>query len=122
HEFWGTILQGVSAAGPITRFDTSKVPNKIACEIKDFDSTQYMDSKKARRFDRSIQYGIAASVQAVRDAQIDLTKMDADRAGVIEGTSVSGMESSFTGQTAYLTRSYRSMSPFTLINAYCGGG
>ena len=121
-EFWRTIRGGISAAGPITRFDTSKVPNKIACEIKDFNHEPYMDAKKSRRFERSIQYGIAASVQAVRDAAIDFRKMDADRVGVVEGTSVSGMESSFNGQTAYLTRGYRSMSPFTLINAYCGGG
>ena len=70
-EFWRTIRGGISAAGPITRFDTSKVPNKIACEIKDFNHEPYMDAKKSRRFERSIQYGIAASVQAVRDAAID---------------------------------------------------
>jgi 3-oxoacyl-[acyl-carrier-protein] synthase II len=120
--FWRSIVKGISAGGLITRFDTSTVPTKVGCELKDFDPKNYMDFKKARRFERSIQYGIAASAMAAKDAGIDFHKMDADRVGIIEGTSVSGMESSFKGQTAYLNKGYTSMSPFTLINAYCGGG
>ena len=120
--FWHSIIKGISASAPITRFDTSSVPTKIGCELKGFDPRNYMDFKKARRFELSIQYGIAASSMAVKDAKIDFQKLDADRIGIIEGTSVSGMESSFKGQTTYLNKGYSSMSPFTLINAYCGGG
>lgn len=120
--FWHSIVKGISAGAPITRFDTSSVPTKVGCELKDFDPKDHMDFKKARRFERSIQYGIAASAMAVKDAEIDITKMNADRVGMIEGTSVSGMEASFKGQTAFLNKGYTSMSPFTLINAYCGGG
>jgi 3-oxoacyl-[acyl-carrier-protein] synthase II len=120
--FWHSIRTGTSAASHITRFDTSSVPTKVGCEIKDFDAKRYMDFKKSRRFELSIQYGIAASHMAVQDAGLNLSELDPDRVGVVEGTSVAGMESSFKGQTTYLNKGYSSMSPFTLINAYCGGG
>ena len=84
-KFWHSVIKGISAGAPITRFDTSSVPTKIGCELKDFDPRNYMDFKKARRFELSIQYGIAASGMAVKDAHIDLQKLDADRAGIIEG-------------------------------------
>jgi len=121
--FWNTIRLGKSAACPVTRFDVSNLPNKIAAEIKGFDVSKYLDGKKAKRFDLSAQYGIAASVRAFQDAGLKSDDLDPDRIGVVEGTSVSGMESTFKGQTAFQSnRGYRSMSPFTLINAYSGGG
>lgn len=120
--FWDSIIKGRSAGGPVTRFDVSDLPTKVAAEVRDFNIGDYMDAKKARRFDLSAQYGLAASIAAVRDSGLKLDKMDPDRVGVAEGTSVSGMESSFKGQTAFESKGYRSMSPFTLINAYSGGG
>jgi 3-oxoacyl-[acyl-carrier-protein] synthase II len=121
-EFWRTIRRGESAANLVTRFDTSHVPNKIAAEIQQFEVGDYMEKKKGKRFDLSVQYGIAASRLAVDDARINFESIDPDRVGVIEGTSVSGMEASFKGQTAYEGKGYRSMSAFTMINAYSGGG
>src|SRR6185295_5024516 len=120
--FWESTRLGLSAARPVTRFDTTKLPCKIAAEIRDFDFGKHCDGRKGHRFDLSIQYGIAAARLATRDAQINISSMDPDRVGVVEASSVSGMESSFKGQTAFLTRGYRSMSPYTLINAYSGGG
>lgn len=120
--FWGSVRTGQSAAGPVTRFDVSGLPNKIACEVRDFDPSRYMDYKKARRFEVSIRYGIAAARMAAADAGVDFAKLDPDRAGIIEGTTVSGMESSFKGQSTFEQRGFKHMSPFTLINAYCGGG
>ena len=120
--FWRTVLDGSSAAGAVSRFDVSALPSKIAAEVREFDCSRYIDSKKARRFDRSIQYGIAAAVQAVRDSGLDLGGIDPDRVGAVEATSLSGMESAFRGQTDYLAKGYRRLSPFYLINAYCGGG
>lgn len=121
-QFWDTIRRGESAASPVTRFDTSHVPNKIAAQIEHFEVGDYIEKKKGKRFDLSVQYAIAASRLAVKDAAVHFESMDPDRVGVIEGTSVSGMEASFKGQTAYETKGYRSMSAFTLINAYSGGG
>jgi beta-ketoacyl-acyl-carrier-protein synthase II len=120
--FWESIVKGVSAAAPVTRFDTSAFPTKIGCEVKGFDPRQHMDFKKAKRFELSIQYGIAASRLAVKDAGIDFTKMDPDRVGVVEGTSLSATESSLKGQATLLSRGYTHMSPFALINGHFGGG
>ena len=120
--FWDSIRLGESAAAGVTRFDVGKLPNKIAAEVKGFNIGDYTDPKKGRRFDLSAQYGIAASMSAIKDAALDVKRLDADRIGVVEATSVSGMESSFKGQSAFYEKGYRSMSPFTLINAYCGGG
>lgn len=120
--FWSSVRTGTSAAGPVTRFDVSELPNKIACEVHDFNPSNYMDNKKSKRFEVSIRYGIAAARMAAADADVNFTKLDPDRAGIIEGSTVGGMESSFKGQTTFEQRGYRHMSPFTLINAYCGGG
>ncbi|MHB8521748.1 MAG: beta-ketoacyl-[acyl-carrier-protein] synthase family protein [Limisphaerales bacterium] len=120
--FWDSLRKGTSAATRVTRFETSNLPNKVAAEIKNFEGSRYMDAKKAKRFELSIQYGIAASRLAVEDAAIDFKKFDPDRVGVIEATTVSGMETWFKGQTEFLSKGYRHVSPFTLINAYWGGG
>lgn len=120
--FWKSVVQGESAAGKVTRFDTSNVPTKIAAEIKGFDCGRYMDPRKARRYDRSIQYGVSAARLAAEHAGIDFKKFDPDRAGIVEATSVSGMESTLKAHKAFLNKGYKSMSPFTFINAYCGGG
>jgi 3-oxoacyl-[acyl-carrier-protein] synthase II len=120
--FWNTLVKGESAADRVSRFDTSGVPNRIAAEIKKFDCGRYLDAKKARRFDLSIQYGMSAARLAVRDAAIDFRQLDPDRAGIVEATSVSGMESTLKAHSAFLEKGYKGMSPFTFINAYCGGG
>jgi 3-oxoacyl-[acyl-carrier-protein] synthase II len=121
-KFWDRIVRGDSAATQVTRFETSKVPYKIAAELQDFKLGDYMEAKKGRRFDLSVQYAVAASSLAAKDASVNFEQFDPDRVGIVEGTSVSGMEASFKGQTAFETKGYRSMSPFTLINAYSGGG
>jgi 3-oxoacyl-[acyl-carrier-protein] synthase II len=120
--FWNSLVNGVSAGVKVSRFDTSNVPNKIAAEIQDWDPCRYLDAKKARRFDRSIQYGISAARQATQDARLDFRNFDPDRVGIVEATSVSGMESTLNAHVAFLNKGYKGMSPFTFINAYCGGG
>jgi 3-oxoacyl-[acyl-carrier-protein] synthase II len=87
--FWTSVRAGTSAARKVTRFDASELPNQVACEIRDFNPTRYMDAKKPRRFELSILYGIAAARMASTDAGVDLAQQDPDRAGIIEGTSVS---------------------------------
>ena len=119
---WHNLRNGISGAVSITRFDTSSLPTKIGAEISGFDCGNYISPKKARRYDLSIQYGIAASIEAVRDSSLVISKMDPDRIGIIEATSLSGMESAFKGQVDYTEKGYRRLSPYYLINAYCGGG
>jgi 3-oxoacyl-[acyl-carrier-protein] synthase II len=120
--FWKTIRQGISAAGPLTRFDTTQLPSKIAAEVSDFDCAKYVGQKKAGRYDLTIQFGVAAAIQATRDARLDLARINPDRVGVIEASTLSNAEACFRGQKDYEARGYRRLSPFYLINAYSGGG
>ncbi len=120
--FWHTIQKGVSAAVPLTRFDTSNAPTRIAAEIQDFDATRYMDSKTARRLDRSLQYSVAAARLAASDARLDLGAVDPDRVGIVEGTSLSNNETAARTEIAYSQKGYRGVSPLAMINGYCGGG
>lgn len=121
-EFWDSTINGVSGAGYVTRFDTSRIPAKVAAEVKDFDPTQYMGAKTARRLERSLQFSVAAARLAAEDASLDFTKLDPHRAGVIEGTCMSNMEAAFRGKDDYRKRGYRSVSPSVMINAFVGGG
>jgi 3-oxoacyl-[acyl-carrier-protein] synthase II len=120
--FWDAAITGRSSAGAITRFDTGDLPTRIACEINDLNVGQFIDPKKAKRFERSVRYGLVAAHLAVKDAGIDPAAIGPDRSAVVEGASVGGMESSFRGQQAFENKGFRSMSPFTLINSYAGGG
>jgi len=122
HTFWSTIRSGISAAVPVTRFDVTGAPTRIAAEIQEFDGTRYMDSKTARRLDRSLQYSVAAARLAADNAKIDFSRIDQDRVGVVEGTSVSSNEAAHKTEEAYLKKGYRGVSPFALINGYCGAG
>lgn len=70
--FWSNVRGGVSAAAVVDRFDTSRLPVRIAAEVKNFDVTDYIKSRKPGRFDLTIQYGVAAATLAVKDAGIDL--------------------------------------------------
>jgi 3-oxoacyl-(acyl-carrier-protein) synthase len=90
--FWETIRDGKSAISLLSRFDTTHIPSKVAAEIKDFNPTLYMDTKSARRLDRSLQLSVAAARLATDDAGIDFSKVDADRTGVVEGSSLSNNE------------------------------
>jgi len=120
--FWSAVVEGRSGAGPLTRFEAGDLPCRIACEVKDLNVGQFIDPKKAKRFERAVRYGLVAARLAVNDAGIDLAQAGPDRLAVIEGASVAGMESSFKGQLAFENKGYRSMSPFTLINSYSGSG
>jgi 3-oxoacyl-[acyl-carrier-protein] synthase II len=91
-EFWDGLLNGVSGAGPITRFDTSKFKTKFACEVKEYDALNFFDRKESRKYDRFAQYAIVAADQAIIDAGLDQFKYDPDRVGVIWGSGIGGLE------------------------------
>ncbi|MEK7792146.1 MAG: beta-ketoacyl synthase N-terminal-like domain-containing protein, partial [Pseudomonadota bacterium] len=80
---WENIVSGKSGITRITRFDASNFTSQIAGEVKDFDIQQYLSAKEARRMDIFIHYGMAAAIQAVRDAGIeDTSQLDPERIGV----------------------------------------
>ena len=90
---WNALLNGVSGAGPITLFDASNFKTQFACEVKNFDPTQYIDRKEVRRLDRYSQLAIASATQAVEDANFDLETVNKDRVGVVFSAGIGGLKS-----------------------------
>lgn len=91
-EFWQNLLNGVSGAAPITRFDASKFKTRFACEVKGFDVSLYFDRKEARKQDVYSHYAIAAADEALKDSGLDLQAEDLSRFGVIWGSGIGGVE------------------------------
>ncbi|MCF6350345.1 MAG: beta-ketoacyl-ACP synthase II [Flavobacteriaceae bacterium] len=91
-EYWDALLSGVSGAAPITYFDASKFKTRFACELKNFEVTDFMHRKEARRMDKFTQYALVATDEAILDAGLDLEKEDLSRIGVIWGAGIGGLE------------------------------
>ncbi len=90
-EYWDGLINGVSGADNITQFDTSKFKTKFACEVKDFEPTNYLERKEARKIDRFTQFALIASDQAVNDAGISKDNVNVDRVGVIFASGIGGL-------------------------------
>ena len=91
-ETWEGLINGRSGAGPITQFDASKFKTQFACEVKDFDASQYVDRKEARKCDRYSLLAIGAAKQAITDAAMDLDNEDKNRIGVIFAAGIGGIK------------------------------
>lgn len=91
-EYWDALLNGVSGADLITRFDTEKFKTKFACEVKGYDSSKFFDRKEVRKYDRYAQYALVSADEAVKDSNLDLEKINLNRAGVIWGSGIGGLE------------------------------
>jgi len=89
-EYWESLLNGVSGAGEITRFDASNFNTRFACEVKDYDPLDYFERKEARKLDRFGQYGIISAEEAIADAKLEFSKLDANRIGVIFSSGIGG--------------------------------
>jgi len=90
-EYFENLEKGVSGAAPITRFDAEKFKTRFACEVKNYDWTQYFDRKEVRKHDLFSQFAMVAAEEAMSDAAFDLEKEDLDRAGVIWGSGIGGI-------------------------------
>lgn len=123
--YWDGLVSGRSGGAPITRFDAADYDTKFACEVKDFDILQYVDRKLSQRMDLFTQFGMAASEQAVRDAALDLEKVDLNRVGVIYGSGIGGMWAYHKQQqTIFETGGPHRISPFfipMIISDICAG-
>jgi len=100
-EFWEGLSNGVSGAGPITRFDASKFKTRFACEIKNFDPNDYLDRKEVQKHDMYAQYAYIAAAQAIENSGLDLTKIDKDEVGVIWGAGIGGLDTFFQSVTDF---------------------
>ena len=121
---WESIVHARSGVGPITRFDASTFPSRIAAEVKHFDVGAYLSAKEARRYDTFIHYGLVATMEAVKDAGIDAYAGDKERVGVCIGSGIGGLPLIEHMQVAFQDGGIRKVSPFfvpgTIINMVAG--
>lgn len=89
-DYWDGLSNGVSGSALTTQFDTSKFKTRFSCEVKNFDPTQFIDKKEARRMDRFTQFAVVTSDEAIKDAGLD-DSINKDRVGVIWGTGIGGL-------------------------------
>jgi 3-oxoacyl-[acyl-carrier-protein] synthase II len=116
-EFWANLTAGVSGAGPITAFDTTGFPVRIACEVKGFDPKAYMDSKLVKRTHRATQFAIAASRMALADAGLTIDGDNETTVGVVMNTGGGGIGEMEEGAKTFLAKGPRSIGPLLLPNA-----
>ena len=91
-EYFNSLENGVSGAGPITAFDATNFKSRIACEVKNFDPLAYFDRKELRKYDRYSQFALVAATEAVEDAALDLESINKERVGVIWASGVGGIQ------------------------------
>ena len=110
-EYWENLKNGVSGAAPIQKFDASAHKTRFACEVKNFDLELYMDRKDARKYDLYTQYALASTEQAFQDSGLVLEDINPERAGVIWGTGIGGIQTFFDEVRSYKEENPR-FSPF----------
>jgi 3-oxoacyl-[acyl-carrier-protein] synthase II len=122
---WRNVVEGVSGIGPITRFDVTEFPCKFGGAVQGFELEKYLTAKESRRMDKFMHYGIAAGIEAMADSGLDVNKIDLDRAGVVTGSGIGGLQTIQDEYDAYhSTNSPRKISPFfvpaSIINMISG--
>lgn len=111
---WENLIAGKSGVDYITHFDTSDLKTKFAAEIKGFDGRALFGHRGARRMDRFTQYALAAAMQAVESANIDITDSNRDRVGVVIGSGIGGIETLFNQTLVYLEKGANRVSPLMI--------
>ncbi len=105
-ETWENMIKGVSGAAPITGFDASKFKTHFACEVKNYDPLKYFKKPAARKMDKFTQFAMIAAEEAVKDADINIEALDKDRAGVIWGSGIGGLQTFKDEITEYVQNDF----------------
>jgi len=116
-ETWQGLVEGRSGAGPITRFDTTDFPVKIACEVKGFDPARWFEHKEIKKFDTFVHYAVAATEMALAQSGLQIVEDNADRVGVVIGSGIGGFPMIEHNHQALLERGPRRVSPFFIPGA-----
>ena len=116
-ESWKKCIAGTSGIGPITRFNPEKYPTQIAGEVKGFDPLKYFGPKDVKRYDLSIQYAVAASLDALKDASFEITPERADLVGIIIGSGIGGISTISETVLALAHDGPRMVTPFFIPSA-----
>jgi len=123
-ETWKNIVAGKSGISAITAFDTTNFPVKISGSVKDFDATLYIPKKDLKKMDPFIHFGIAAGIQALEDAGLEVTEENAERIGVAIGSGIGGLPGIERNRDQYVAGGARKISPFfvpsSIINMVSG--
>ena len=123
-EAWGNLLKGKSGVGPITKFDASALPTRIAAEVKGFNAADWMPVKETRRSDTFIHYGLAATRMALDDAGLVIDESNAERIGVNVGSGIGGLPMIEDNIREMIAKGPRRISPFfvpgSIINMVAG--
>ena len=109
---WAAICQGRSGIGPITKFDTTEYPCKIAGEVKNFDPSAYIDKKDLKKMDIFIQFALAAGSMAIKQSGLVIDESTADRVGVLVGSGLGGLQTIEKYHTMLLESGPKKVSPF----------
>jgi 3-oxoacyl-[acyl-carrier-protein] synthase II len=122
--FWANLTSGISGVDYITFFDTENYTTRIAAEIKNFNPTDYLDKKEARRMDRFTHFAMAAAGQAIKDADLKLENLNRDRIGVILGSGIGGIGTLEEQHKILTNRGPDRISPFfiTMLIPNMGAG
>jgi 3-oxoacyl-[acyl-carrier-protein] synthase II len=100
-DYWESLIKGVSGAAPITHFNAENFKTQFACEVKDFVVTDFLDRKESRKLDLFSQYALVVADQAIKDSLLNINKINSDKAGVIWGSGIGGMQTFFKESTNY---------------------
>jgi 3-oxoacyl-[acyl-carrier-protein] synthase II len=114
---WEGLIAGRSGVGPITRFDASSLPSRIAAEVKGFEPEKWVEPKDARKYDTFIHYAVAASSMALEMAKLEITPANAERVGVVLGSGIGGLPMICDQHSVMLEKGTRRVSPFFIPGA-----
>ena len=110
--YWQALKEGKNGIGPYTTFDVTDCPVPFGAEVKDFDPSQWMENKEAKRSDRVIQFAVAAADLAVADAKLDTASLDPHKFGVYIGSGQGGIETTFNNFKTMMAKGAKRVSPF----------